>query len=324
MEDFEKKIARLLQKEIPFFFITDFLSSRKEVYTFSEAASQNIFFNIKGITNAEPNKFERASTPDIDLKPNPVPFKTYQTAFNTVKTEILNGNSFLLNLTYPTAVETSVDLKTIYQKAEAPYKLLYKNEFVVFSPECYLKFKNSYVYSYPMKGTISSKVPNAMETLLSNKKELYEHNTIVDLVRNDLSMIANEISVTKFRYIEFIKKRDEELLQTSTEIRGKLPTNWKQNFASLLLKTLPAGSISGAPKAKTLSIIQKAEKEPRGFYTGVFGFYDGKTIDSAVSIRFIEKKGDQYYYRSGGGITHLSTLEEEYQELIAKIYVPII
>lgn len=324
MEEFEKKTARLLEEGIPFFFITDFLTSKKQVYTFSEAASQNIFFNIKGITNAEPNKFETAATSDIDLKPIPVPFKTYQTAFNTVKSEILNGNSFLLNLTYPTEIETSVNLKTIYQKAEAPYKLFYRNEFVVFSPECYLKFKDSFVYSYPMKGTISSEVPNAKETLLSNKKELYEHNTIVDLIRNDLSMIAKKISVTKFRYVENIKKKNEELLQTSTEIRGKLPANWKHNFASLLLKTLPAGSISGAPKAKTLSIIQKAEKEPRGFYTGIFGVYDGRTIDSAVSIRFIEKKGDQHYYRSGGGITHLSILEEEYQELIAKIYVPII
>ena len=160
--------------------------------------------------------------------------------------------------------------------------------------------------------------------MLSNKKELYEHNTIVDLIRNDLSMIAKKVRVNKFRYVDKIKKGDQELLQTSTEIQGELPKHWKDEFATLLLKTLPAGSISGAPKKKTLEIISKAEITPRGFYTGIFGVFDGQQIDSAVSIRFIEKINDTLFYKSGGGITHLSEMEEEYHELLEKIYVPII
>jgi para-aminobenzoate synthetase component 1 len=175
-----------------------------------------------------------------------------------------------------------------------------------------------------MKGTINSAIPNAEELLLSNKKELYEHNTIVDLIRNDLSLIAKKVKVNTFRYIEKIKKGNQELLQTSTEIQGELPKNWKDNFANLLLKTLPAGSISGAPKKKTLAIIESVELMPRGFYTGIFGVFDGTQIDSAVSIRYIERIDGQLYYKSGGGITHLSTLDEEYQELLEKIYVPII
>ncbi|MGB3142877.1 MAG: aminodeoxychorismate synthase component I [Maribacter sp.] len=324
MKDFEEKVTGFLHDKKPFFFLIDFLKSDKQVYTYEEAAANQIFFDIKGKTNENESEQIPSESLPIELKPKPIPFSDYEKAFRTVKNEIFNGNSFLLNLTFATALENSVDLKTIYNQASAPYKLLYKEKFVVFSPECYLKFRDGYVYSYPMKGTINSAVPNAREKLLNNEKELQEHHTIVDLIRNDLSMIAKEVTVTKFRYIDTIKKAGQELLQTSTEIRGKLPENWKQGFASLLLKTLPAGSISGAPKKKTLEIIREVEPTPRGFYTGIFGVFDGTNIDSAVSIRYIEKQNNRLFYKSGGGITHLSTLEEEYQELLEKIYVPIV
>ena len=324
MENFEKKVTSFLQDEIPFFFIIDFEKKVKQVYTFEEAVNENIYFNIKGLGNDENLTKTSPESPNFDLKPTLISKEIYEKAFTTVKHELNTGNSFLLNLTFPTALDTTVDLHDIYQKAHAPYKLLYQDKFVVFSPECYLKVKEGNIFSYPMKGTINSDVPNAEELLLSNKKELYEHNTIVDLIRNDLSMIAKKVRVNKFRFVDTIKKGDQELLQTSTEIQGELPDNWKNEFASLLLKTLPAGSISGAPKKKTLEIISKAEIAPRGFYTGIFGVFDGQQIDSAVSIRFIEKIDGNLVYKSGGGITHLSEMEDEYQELLEKIYVPII
>ena len=324
MEDFEHKVTRFLQDEIPFLFIIDFDKTVKQVFTFEEAASENIYFHIKGYRNDQNLEIFKLKNRNIDLKPKQVSKDSYQKAFQTVKKELKNGNSFLLNLTFPTELRAKLDLKEVYQTAYAPYKLLYKDAFVIFSPECYLKIKDGNIFSYPMKGTINSDVPNAQEVLLSNKKELYEHNTIVDLIRNDLSMIAKNVRVNKFRYIEKIKKGDQELLQTSTEIQGKLPTNWKNNFVNLLLKTLPAGSISGAPKKRTIQIIKEAESIPRGFYTGIFGIFDGTQIDSAVSIRYIENINGKQFYKSGGGITHLSELEEEYQELLEKIYVPII
>lgn len=324
MEDFEPKITRLLHEGKPFIFIIDFKKSKKLVYSFKEAAKKNIYFNIKGKRNDHDLESKTLDPKAIKLLPEPIAKKTYQKAFNTVKKELNNGNSFLLNLTFPTILKTTADLNEIYHKASAPYKLLYKNNFIIFSPECYLKIKEGKIFSYPMKGTINSDIPNAKELLLTNKKELYEHNTIVDLIRNDLSMISKNVKVNKFRYVEKIKKGRQELLQTSTEIEGKLPKNWKDNFASLLLKTLPAGSISGAPKKKTIEIIENVEEMPRGFYTGVFGIFDGTQIDSAVSIRYIEEIDGQLYYKSGGGITHLSTLDEEYQELLEKIYVPVI
>ena len=90
-----------------------------------------------------------------------------------------------------------------------------------------------------------------------------------------------------------------------------------------MAKLLPAGSISGAPKKKTVEILKDIENEPRGFYTGVFGIFDGENLESAVMIRFIEQQGEKLYFRSGGGITSMSNPEEEYKEALQKIYVPV-
>jgi para-aminobenzoate synthetase component I len=89
------------------------------------------------------------------------------------------------------------------------------------------------------------------------------------------------------------------------------------------VKLLPAGSVSGAPKPKTLEIIRNVEGGNRGYYTGVFGVFDGNTLDSGVMIRFIEQENGKLYYRSGGGITTQSVVSSEYQEVIDKVYVPL-
>jgi para-aminobenzoate synthetase component 1 len=175
-----------------------------------------------------------------------------------------------------------------------------------------------------MKGTIDARLPDAQNTLTTDPKEINEHNTIVDLIRNDLSKVAKEVQVKRFRYLDKIKTQKNEIYHTSSEIRGKLPPDWKSQLPDLLLSMLPAGSICGAPKAKTVSIIQEVEQDPRGYYTGIFGYFDGEELDSAVNIRFIEEKNNQLLYRSGGGITFLSDMESEYNELIEKIYVPVV
>jgi len=94
-------------------------------------------------------------------------------------------------------------------------------------------------------------------------------------------------------------------------------------LGNILARLLPAGSVSGAPKSRTLEIIRQTEGDKRGYYTGVFGIFDGESLDSGVMIRFIEKQGSKYFYRSGGGITTQSSSESEYQEAIDKVYVPI-
>lgn len=90
-----------------------------------------------------------------------------------------------------------------------------------------------------------------------------------------------------------------------------------------IFRLLPAGSITGAPKTKTMQIISEAETYERGFYTGVMGYFDGNNLDSAVMIRFVEQEGDRMYFKSGGGITCRSEAQSEYHEMKQKIYVPI-
>ena len=173
-----------------------------------------------------------------------------------------------------------------------------------------------------MKGTIEASTPNAKEKILANEKEMAEHIMIVDLMRNDLGMVATDIKVEKFRYIEKIKAGDKELLQVSSKISAKLPTNWRENISSILNTMLPAGSITGTPKRSTVEIIKNIENYKREFYTGVFGIFDGKNLYSAVMIRFIENRDGKLFYKSGGGITIDSDAQSEYVELIDKIYLP--
>ncbi|HEB61960.1 MAG TPA: aminodeoxychorismate synthase component I [Bacteroidetes bacterium] len=320
IENFKNKINKLSSKGIPFLFLIDFEMKKPQVFTLDEAKRHKVFYNIKGFSNY----FQKSNNQTISkLEIFPVSKNRYKKAFEIVTKNINFGNSYLLNLTFPTGISTNNTLEDIFVAAKASYKLLYKDQLTVFSPECFIKIKDNLVYSYPMKGTIDASIPNAENIILEDEKELREHYTIVDLIRNDLSMISKNVTVTKFRYIEKIKTNNKELLQVSSEIRGKLPEDWKNNLGDLLIKLLPAGSVSGAPKKKTVEIIRKAEKQNRGYYTGIFGIFDGKDLDSAVNIRFIENKNNGLRYRSGGGITSMSDPDSEYNEMLNKIYVPI-
>ena len=112
-------------------------------------------------------------------------------------------------------------------------------------------------------------------------------------------------------------------MQLSSKISGELAADYENHIGDLIFKLLPAGSISGAPKKKTIEIIAEAEQYARGYYTGIFGYVDGETLDSGVMIRFIEKTSKGMIYKSGGGITAKSDVRKEYQELTDKVYVPI-
>ena len=314
-------MSALASAQRPFFFLIDFEMEKPIICPVEEAKELGFQFEIKGFRNFQLQ--DRKPSP-VPLLVAPIPKAVYTKAFKKVIKEIYRGNTFLLNLTFPSTIETDLNLQDIFQLAKAPYKLLYENHFVVYSPECFVKIKDSQIYSYPMKGTIDALVPEAKKKLQTDPKEINEHNTIVDLIRNDLSKIAREIAVTRFRYLDKIQTQNNEIYHTSSEIKGKLSSDWKTQLPEILLGLLPAGSICGAPKAKTVSIIKNVEEGPRGYYTGIFGYFDGENLDSAVNIRYIEKKDDQMVYRSGGGITFLSDLESEYNELIEKIYVPVV
>jgi len=250
-----------------------------------------------------------------------VSFEEYKKALKKVKKEIKKGNTYLLNLTFETKLEGDIDLESIFHGANAPFKLHVKDKFVCFSPERFVQIKDNQISTYPMKGTIDATIPHAMERILANQKEMSEHTMVVDLLRNDLGIVGKNIQVEKFRYIDKINAGEKELLQVSSKITADLDESWHENLGNIVKKMLPAGSITGTPKRKTVEIIKEVENYERGFFTGIFGYYDGKRFDSAVMIRFIEKTDDGYVFKSGGGITIESDVLSEYEEMKDKVYV---
>ncbi len=245
----------------------------------------------------------------------------YKKRFDLVKFHLIEGDSYLLNLTFPTEIDTKASLEEIFYNSMALFKMKFFDDFVFFSPERFILIEDGKIFTHPMKGTKIFQSENSVSELLNDEKELAEHITIVDLMRNDLSMVAKDVRVKNFRYLSYIRAENKTIIQTSSQIEGVLTEG---SIAEKIIKLLPAGSISGAPKRKTLEIIKKAEIDSRGFYTGIAGIFDGKRLDSCVIIRYIEKKGDKLFYRSGGGITVYSNVEDEYMEIINKIYVPCI
>ena len=297
----------------PCLFIIDYKGENGRVFPLSQLPDDIAFsFAEEKNTNATP----------IPIEKYPISYPEFQKAFDKVHSHLKNDDTELVNLTFATEI-SAVSLPEVYRNASAKYKMLYKDDWVCFSPEIFVKIEDNLIKTYPMKGTISATIPDAEATLLHNEKEIDEHHKVVRLLSDDLQKVATNVHTTRFRYVDVIKKSTGDLLQTSSEIVGELPANWQEHLGDLLAAMLPAGSIAGAPKEKSVAVIDEAETYERGFYTGIAGVFDGKTVDSFVLIRFIERIGDRYFYKSGAGITAQSKPLNEYNEIIEKIYIPI-
>ena len=312
-----ERMNKLGQKREPFLFVLSY--DLKETFVQPLASlDDDILFKIGNQRNYVQTPLKKS----YFLEKNSLSFEEYKKALEKVLEEIREGNTYLLNLTFKTPIQSNLNLKEIFTYARAKYKLYFRDKFICFSPEKFIEIEENTISTYPMKGTIEASIPNAKEKILANEKEMAEHVMIVDLMRNDLGMVAKKIKVEQFRYVDKIKAGDKELLQVSSKISAQLPHDWQDNIGLLFERLLPAGSITGTPKISTVNIIDKIENYKRGFYTGVFGIFDGKNLYSAVMIRFIEKNGNKLFYKSGGGITIDSDAKSEYKELIEKIYLP--
>jgi para-aminobenzoate synthetase component 1 len=298
----------------PFLFISDFKAQKLEVILLKDLANSDVEFCINENYNYEEHPHS--------LDAQAIDFESYKQKFNKVIKKIEAGETYILNLTQATNVQTTKTLLDIYRLANAHYKLRFKDKFVCFSPETFIQIKDNSVHTFPMKGTINASIKNASTKILEDEKEMAEHVMIVDLLRNDLSIVSSNVKVEKFRYITKIDAGEKQLLQVSSHISGDLQADWQENIGTILKALLPAGSISGTPKKSTLEIIQNIEDYERGYFSGVFGVYDGKRLDSGVMIRFIEKTNEGLIYKSGGGITIDSDVCLEYNELQDKIYLP--
>lgn len=297
--------------------------------------SQNkILFDINGISNSSNNihdtslhepdvsQHELIASGDFHFDTYPECYSVYKHRFNIVMEGLKRGDSYLTNLTIRTKVNSNLSLKDIFYRSNSPYKICIPQKWVCFSPECFIQIDKGTIRTYPMKGTIDATIPDAENKIINDKKEVAEHNTVVDLMRNDISLVATDVKLNRFRYTNKILTNKGTILQISSEIEGIMTDGWEQHIGTILCDLLPAGSISGAPKKTTLTTIQKAEQYPRGYYTGVAGYFDGIRLETFVLIRFIEQSEGDLFFRSGGGITVHSMCQKEYLEAIQKVYLP--
>ena len=374
------KINRLASQKEPFLFVINYQADETFIRKLSDINPEECLFDFEGRGNLSHAWKEtwKEETSETTWQIEPPLYEDYERSFNIVKSNIMAGNSYLTNLTNRVPVSCNLSLEEIFHRAKGKYKLLLRRKrtqaedkdhlkeeaqnkahlkeenieenftpFVCFSPETFVRIKGGRIYSYPMKGTLDASLPNAEKLLMEDRKEAAEHATIVDLIRNDLSRVAEDVRVDKYRYVDVLHTNKGDILQTSSEISGRLPEEYPHHLGEILDAQLPAGSITGAPKDKTMQIIQEAEGYDRGFYTGIMGIYNQGELNSAVMIRFIEeetspvdfeadgeknfkanegkkpKESRKLYFKAGGGITSKSDCRREYEEVIQKIYLPI-
>ncbi len=320
-----ERMNRLGSKRIPFLFIIDFDMRRPVILPLAEVDPAEIRYDFNGRTNDTAPAFAAGSgapMPALSIVPHPVSFDAYREKFDAVQRHLKDGESYLVNLTQPTPIEMNRTLSGAYDLGNAKYKLLFRDTFVFFSPEIFVQIADGRITTNPMKGTITADHPNAEEELLSDDKESAEHLTVVDLLRNDLGIVARHITVEKYRYIDRITTHRHELLQMSSKIAGEVGSDWNETLGDIICSMLPAGSVTGAPKRKTVEIIRGVEGYERGYYTGVCGIFTGTTLDSCVMIRFIERTPAGLVFKSGGGVTVYSSARSEYNEMLEKVYVP--
>lgn len=300
---------------IPFLFIVNFDKTQGFVSPL-EDVPEEIMYEF----HAPPGS---KSNPNFELEKSPISPDSYRDQFEKVQKELKSGKASVINLTCATPLHTAASLEDLFHAASAKYKLYWKDHFTCFSPETFIKINNNTISTFPMKGTIDSSVSGAGEKILNDEKEIKEHTDVAQMMVDDLQKVANEVTISRFRYIEEIKTRDKTLLEVSSEITGNIKPKYRQKIGSILDQLLPAASICGRPRDAAMDIILLSEAHCRNYYTGVFGIFDGQSLDSAVLIRFIEKTTEGLVYKSGGGITLKSDWQMEYNEMIDKIYVPI-
>ena len=188
------------------------------------------------------------------------------------------------------------------------------------SPETLVKLENGTLHTFPLAGTRprgkTEEEDKALEAeLLADKKELAEHNMLVDLGRNDLGKISKfgTVQVEKLHSIE----RYSHVMHIGSTVRGEIREDY--DALDAIEAVLPAGTLSGAPKIRACQLIGELENNKRGIYGGAIGYIDFTgNMDTCIAIRIAYKKNGKVFVRSGAGIVADSVADKEYEECINK------
>lgn len=258
--------------------------------------------------------------------------ESYKSAINSLKEMIMAGDFFQANLTRKFFGKFQKNLSQddnfklfleLTKQSPANYSAFIKfddNFIISSSPELFLYGKNNKIFSRPIKGTIKrGKNPEEdkknKEYLKNSLKEKAENLMIVDLVRNDLSRFCEPATVKVKKLFNIATYKT--IYHLSSEIHGKIAKNFSMFDA--LRASFPAGSMTGAPKIKAMTVLSDFEKINRGIYSGAIGYFRGRDeLNLAVVIRTLIVNKNRFEFQVGGAITFDSDAELELEETYSK------
>ncbi|MGL4606264.1 MAG: anthranilate synthase component I family protein [Eubacteriaceae bacterium] len=239
------------------------------------------------------------------------------------KSYIFEGDIFQAVLSNRWEAEFEGSLLNVYRKLRminpSPYLFYFssdKMEMSGASPETLVKLENKTLSTFPLAGTrprgkTAEEDLLLEQELLSDEKELAEHNMLVDLGRNDLGKISKFGSVIVEKYKSVL--RFSHVMHLGSTVKGEI----EEGFTGIdaIEAVLPAGTLSGAPKRRACEIINHLENNKRGVYGGAVGYIDFTgNMDTCIAIRFVFKKNGKVFVRSGAGIVADSIPENEFIE----------
>ena len=245
----------------------------------------------------------------------------------TAKEHIRKGDIFQVVLSQTFEADFGDNPFGLYRKLRAnnPSPYMFYMEFGDYtilgtSPESLVKVRDGVVTTNPIAGTKPrGKSPEEdaaiAEALLCDEKEIAEHKMLVDLGRNDVGRVSKigSVQVSKYMAIE----RYKYVMHIVSEVTGELRED--RHILDVLAASLPAGTVSGAPKIRAMQIINALEQKKRGVYAGAIGYISTSgDMDLALAIRTMVVKDKKAYVQAGAGIVHDSIPESEYEETLNK------
>jgi len=337
IQNYQKKyfVAGYFSYELGYFFENKFRTKKKSEFplmhlaVFDKAA---IFDHKNGRVsgNIPTGLFKKPSfEEDYSIKGLKFNFSKneYCKRVEKIKDYIRKGDTYQVNLTGKFKFGFKGNAFSFYnelkKRQNVPYGSFCKlgNEYVLsFSPELFFRKENDEIISRPMKGTIKRGKDIVEDKLLShilqtNEKERAENLMIVDLIRNDLGRICRTGTV-KTKELFFIEKY-RTLFQMTSTVEGKLKKNI--SYFDIFSNIFPGGSVTGAPKIKTMQIIRQLEKESRNIYCGALGIiFPGNKAVFNLPIRTVRIDGNKAEMGIGSGIVYDAKPENEFNECMLK------
>lgn len=275
------------------------------------------------------NLIRTVPVPDIPISPSRIHFtcnvtkEEYCRLIERTKEYIVDGDIFqaVISRQFTTPYEGSLinPYRVLRTTNPSPYMVYFSidgEEIMSTSPETLVRLENGRLTTFPVAGSrprgLTQAEDEALEAdLLSDEKELSEHNMLVDLGRNDLGKISDFDSVEVTRYMMI--HRYSKIMHICSQVESNIRSDC--DGLSAIESVLPAGTLSGAPKIRACEIIEELESEQRGIYGGALGYLDFTgNLDTCIAIRMAVKKDGKVYVQAGGGIVADSIPENEYLE----------